>query len=45
VQNRAGATAKAEVDVNFANMPKGSNVQTKTRGADFLKLGINSLAL
>lgn len=45
VQNRAGATAKADVNVNFANMPKGSNVQTKTRGADFLKLGINSLAL
>jgi len=42
-QNKAGGRFEGNMNVNFNNLPKGTSIQTTTKGADFMKLGVNSL--
>lgn len=41
-QNKAGGQFQGNMNINFNNIPKGTNIETTTKGADYMKLGVNS---
>lgn len=42
VKSRAGGNFQGNMNINFGNIPKGTSIETTTKGADYMKLGVNS---